>query len=73
MWSPTSVTKFEPVVERAFTQVNFMGDGTSEMYDTFDKNEVGKRVRELNQGKNAPKHCLEGDRVLMVVQSVLMK
>ena len=72
--SPTSVTRFEHDVERAFIEVNFMEDGTSEMYDTFGKKEVDERVRELNQGEKAVReHRLEGDRVLMVAQSVPMK
>ena len=68
------MTRFEHDVKQAFIEVNFMEDGDSKMYDTFGKKEVDKRVPELNHGKKALwEHCLEGDRVLMVVQSVPMK
>ena len=46
---PTGVTKFEPDIERAFIEVNFMEDGNSKMYNNFGKKEVDERVRELNE------------------------
>ena len=36
-----------------YCQVNFQEDGTSEMYMSFGKDQVDKRVRELEQGKKA--------------------
>ena len=65
------VTEFEPDVNRAYLEVNFTEDGSSELYNTLGKKDVDKRMRELSEAKKAlQKHRIEGERVLMVVQTV---
>ena len=67
----TGVMECEPDGERAHVKVNFMEDGSSEL---FYKEDVNERVRELNEGKKALRsHRIEGKTVLMVVQTVPMK
>ena len=71
MWSAEKIAKVE--VGR-YCQVNFQEDGTSEMYKSFGKEQVDEMVRKLEQGKKArQEHALDGDKVLLVVQSIPMK
>ena len=59
----TGESEIEPDVERAYVQVNFTEGENFELCNTFGK-----------KGKKAlQKHCIKGERVLLVIQTVPMK